>query len=54
MEYALVRSRPTAKRTRGAFTSANSARGTASARGVHLRPRTVMATLCIRRYTSGG
>jgi hypothetical protein len=38
MEYALVRFRPTAKRTRWAFTSANSARGTASARDVHLRP----------------
>jgi hypothetical protein len=54
MEYALVRSRPTAKRSRWAFTRANSARGTASARDIHLRPGMVIVTLCIRRYASGG
>jgi hypothetical protein len=53
MEYALVRSRPAAKRTRWAFTSANSARGTASARDVHFRPGMVIATLCVLRRASG-
>jgi|NGEPerStandDraft_6_1074524.scaffolds.fasta_scaffold242179_1 hypothetical protein len=53
MEYALVRSRPAAKRTRWAFTSANSARGRASAKVVQLRQGMVVATLCIRRYVSG-
>jgi hypothetical protein len=53
MECALVRSRPAAKRTRWAFTSANSARGTASARDVHFRWGMVMATLCVRRRASG-
>ena len=53
-EYALARSRPTAKRTSWSFTSANSALGTASAKDVHLGPGMVIATLCIRRYASGG
>jgi hypothetical protein len=54
MKYALVRSRPTAKRSRWAFTSANSARGTASVRDIHVRPGMAIATLCIRRHASGG
>jgi hypothetical protein len=54
MEYVLVRSRPAAERTRWAFTSANSARGTASARNVHFRPGMVKATFRIRRRASGG
>ena len=54
MEYALVRSRPAARRSRWSFTSANSARGTASVRDIRLRPGMVIVTLCIRRYASGG
>ena len=54
MEYALVRSRPAARRTRWSFTSANSAWGTTSVRDVRLRPEMVIVTLCIRRYESGG
>ena len=53
MEYALVRSRPAAATTRWSFTSANSARGTASVRDVHFRPGMVMATVCVRRRASG-
>src|ERR1035437_2394122 len=54
MEYALVRSRPTAKKSRWAFTSANSARGTASARDIHLRTGMELAPHCVRRQASGG
>ena len=43
----------TAKRSRWAFTSSNSARGTTSGRDVHLRPGMVVSTLCVRRRASG-
>jgi hypothetical protein len=49
-----MRSRPIAKRSRWSYTSANSARDIASARDVRVRPWMALATLCIRRYASGG
>ena len=45
MEYALVRSRPTAEGARWSFTSGNLARGTAPAKDVHLRASVMQASV---------